>query len=148
MRPSHWYPIRTHYGSGEVDLPIQMQQRPSLTFAVKRLVANVTLALYIVTTASASLAPTRLAHADGLPDLGDASDAIVTEPQERAIGKRIMLDVRGDRAFVDDPEIVEYIGYLGNRLVAASRGATNDNRREFEFFVLNDDTINAFALLG
>ncbi|MFO0217224.1 MAG: M48 family metalloprotease, partial [Burkholderiales bacterium] len=129
-------------------MPIQQQQRLSLAFAVKRLVANVTLALYVATTVSASLAPTRLAHADGLPDLGDASDAIVTEPQERAIGKRIMLDVRGDRAFVDDPEIVEYISYLGNRLVAASRGATNDNRREFEFFVLNDDTINAFALLG
>jgi predicted Zn-dependent protease len=73
---------------------------------------------------------------------------MVTEPQERAIGKRIMLDVRSDRTFVDDPEIVEYIAYLGNRLVAASRGATNDNRREFEFFVMNDDTINAFALLG
>ncbi|MFN6170930.1 MAG: hypothetical protein ACK46J_12995 [Burkholderiales bacterium] len=90
-------------------MPIQQQQRLSLAFAVKRLVANVTLALYVATTVSASLAPTRLAHADGLPDLGDASDAIVTEPQERAIGKRIMLDVRGDRAFVDEPEIVEYI---------------------------------------
>ena len=108
----------------------------------KRLIARLTIAALV----SATLAPA--GYAEGLPDLGDASDSMVTEPQERAIGKRIMLDVRGDRAFVDDPEIVEYITYLGNRLVAASKGATNDNRREFEFFVLNDDTINAFALLG
>lgn len=87
-------------------------------------------------------------RADGLPDLGDASDASISEPQERAIGKRIMLEVRGDRAFVDDAELQDYILGIGNRLVAASRGATNDNRRDFEFFLLNDESINAFALLG
>ena len=108
----------------------------------KTLIARLTIAALLSTT----LSP--IGYAEGLPDLGDASDSMVSEPQERAIGKRIMLDVRGDRAFVDDPEINEYIAFLGNRLVAASKGATNDNRREFEFFVLNDDTINAFALLG
>jgi predicted Zn-dependent protease len=126
--------------------PAQPDARSTL---LKRITANVTLALYVATTVCAGALPSAgYAHGDSLPDLGDASDSLVTEPQERAIGKRIMLDVRGDRAFVDDPEIVEYIAYLGNRLVAASKGATNDNRREFEFFVMNDDTINAFALLG
>ena len=102
----------------------------------------------IVSIFATSVAIVPQAYAQSLPDLGDASDAIVTEPQERAIGKRIMLDVRGDRAFVDDPELADYIMSLGNKLVAASRGATNDNRRDFEFFILNDDSINAFALLG
>ena len=87
-------------------------------------------------------------HAEGLPDLGDSSDAALSEPQERAIGKRIMVEIRGDRAFVDDAELRAYIGALGNRLIAASRGTTNDNRRDFEFFLLNDESINAFALLG
>ena len=86
--------------------------------------------------------------AEGLPELGDSSDAVVTAPQERAIGKRIMIEIRGDNAFIDDPELVDYINSLGNKLVAASPGATNDNRRDFEFFILNDDSINAFALLG
>lgn len=89
-----------------------------------------------------------LTSAETLPDLGDVADAVVSEPQERAIGKRIMQEVRADRSFVDDPEISGYITALGNRLVAASQGSTNDNRRDFEFFVLNDDSINAFALLG
>ncbi len=86
--------------------------------------------------------------AEGLPDLGDAAEASLSEPQERAIGKRIMLEIRADRSYVDDPELKAYIASLGNRLVAASRGTTNDNRRDFEFFLLSDDTLNAFALPG
>jgi beta-barrel assembly-enhancing protease len=117
--------------------------RPALT---KRLIVYAT-SLALLAPGVAPFAVS-MVHAEGLPDLGDAADSIVTEPQERAIGKRIMLDIRGDRAFVEDPEITEYISALGNRLLLASRGATNDNRRDFEFFVLNDDSINAFALLG
>ncbi len=89
-----------------------------------------------------------LARAQSLPDLGDSSDAMISEPQERALGKRIMFEIRADPAFIDDPEIIDYINGIGAKLVAASRGATNDNRRDFEFFVLNDDSINAFALPG
>ena len=99
-------------------------------------------------TLSAYLAMPGAAMADGLPELGDASDAVLSAPAERAIGKRIMLEVRGDRAFVEDAEVQDYIGAIGSRLVGATRSATNDNRRDFEFFVLNDESINAFALLG
>jgi beta-barrel assembly-enhancing protease len=87
-------------------------------------------------------------HAQSLPDLGDSSDAVISAQQERTIGKRIMLEIRGDRAFVEDAELSDYISGLGNRMIAASRGSTNDNRRDFEFFLLNDEAINAFALLG
>ena len=99
-------------------------------------------------TLSAYLAMPGAAMAEGLPELGDASDAVLSAPAERAIGKRIMLEVRGDRAFVEDAEVQDYIGAIGSRLVGATRSATNDNRRDFEFFVLNDESINAFALLG
>ncbi len=88
------------------------------------------------------------ANAQGLPDLGDSSDAVISAKQERTIGKRIMLEIRGDRAFVEDAELSDYISSLGNKMIAASRGSTNDNRRDFEFFLLNDESINAFALLG
>jgi predicted Zn-dependent protease len=87
-------------------------------------------------------------HADGLPDLGDAADSAISEPQERTIGKRIMREIRQDRSYVSEPMLEDYIQGLGNRLVAAAPGAFNDNRREFQFFFLNDDTLNAFALLG
>ena len=106
----------------------------------KKLIAGVVMVCHLST-------PLAL-HAEGLPDLGDSSDASLSEPQERAIGKRIMLEIRGDRAFVEDAELKAYIGELGNRMIAASRGTTNDNRRDFGFFLLNDESINAFALLG
>ncbi len=86
--------------------------------------------------------------ADGLPDLGDSADSSISEPQERTIGKRIMREVRADRTYITEPLLNDYIMNLGNRLVAASQGAVNDNRKDFEFFLLNDDTLNAFALLG
>ena len=84
------------------------------------------------------------AHAQGLPDLGDSSDAVLSDKQERTIGNRVMREVRTDSDFVDDPEISDYVKALGNRLL----GAADPPRRPIEFFVLQDDTINAFALIG
>ena len=109
-------------------------------YLLKRITAAVTL--------STLLAAPGGAISEGLPELGDASDAVLSAPQERAIGKRIMLEVRSDNAFVEDAETQDYIAAVGARLVGATRNATNDNRRDFEFFVLNDESINAFALLG
>lgn len=109
-------------------------------FRGRQIVAALAIMMQIATPAAL--------HAEGLPDLGDSSDASISEPQERAIGKRIMQEIRGDRAFVEDAELKAYIGALGTRMIAASRGTTNDNRRDFEFFLLNDESINAFALLG
>jgi predicted Zn-dependent protease len=83
-------------------------------------------------------------HAQGLPDLGDASDAVLSDKQEQTIGNRVMREVRIDPAFVDDPEISDYVKSLGNRLL----GAADPPRRPIEFFVVQDDSINAFALIG
>ncbi len=106
-------------------------------------------AILVGTTILACVLPLPLvAQSQGLPDLGDSSDAVISAVQERTIGKRIMLEIRGDRAFVEDAELSDYISSIGNKMIAASRGSTNDNRRDFEFFLLNDESINAFALLG
>ena len=55
-----------------------------------------------------------------------------------------MREVRIDPAFVDDPVISDYVTTLGNRLLAAA----DPPRRPIEFFVVQDETINAFALIG
>ena len=60
--------------------------------------------------------------AQGLPDLGDASAATLSEQQERTIGNRIMREVRVDKDFIDDPEISDYINSLGQRLLAVADG--------------------------
>lgn len=84
------------------------------------------------------------AWADGLPDLGEASQNTLSPQQERHAGEQVMQQVRGDKSYLDDPEVSEYLNDLGYRLVAAS----SDSRRDFEFFALQDKTINAFALPG
>lgn len=84
------------------------------------------------------------AQAQGLPDLGDASAATLSDQQERTIGNRIMREVRVDPAYLDDPEVAEYISSIGARLLAVAEGP----RRDLDFFVVKDDQINAFALVG
>ncbi len=79
-----------------------------------------------------------------LPDLGDSSQTEITPQVERRIGESIMREIRRDPAYVDDPEIRDYVQSVGYRLVAASGEA----RQEFEFFVIRDKTVNAFAMPG
>ena len=79
-----------------------------------------------------------------LPDLGEASQTVFTPQIERKVGEEIIRDIRADPAFLDDPEVTGYLNNLGYRLAAASP----NNRQDFEFFVVRDSTLNAFALPG
>src|SRR4051812_42579945 len=83
-------------------------------------------------------------RAQGLPDLGDASSATLSESQERTIGNRIMREVRVDPAYIEDPDVADYISALGARLVGVAEGG----RRDVTFFGVQDDVVNAFAMVG
>ena len=85
------------------------------------------------------------ASAQGLPDLGDAAQNSLSPQMERRVGESIMRDIRfRDPTFYDDAEAGEYLNTLGYRLVASSA----DVRQDFEFFLIKDGTLNAFALPG
>lgn len=84
--------------------------------------------------------------ADELPDLGDVSQATISPFEERQIGLRIMRDIRADPSYFDDPEIYSYLNNLGYRLI--SRSSEASPYQSFEFFALQDSSINAFALPG
>lgn len=86
------------------------------------------------------------ASADELPDLGDVSQTAISPRQERQLGLQIMAEIRADPSYLDDPEIAGYLNNLGNRLLAGSNEDHPD--QEFEFFALQDPSINAFALPG
>ena len=86
--------------------------------------------------------PTVLAQ--GLPELGEPSQSAFTPVQERLLGQSIMREARRDPTYYDDAEVTDYVSRVGNRL--ASRGS--DTRQEFEFFMMRDPQINAFALPG
>lgn len=84
------------------------------------------------------------APASELPDLGESSQAVFSSQQERRIGESIMADIRNSRDLAADAEVTDYLNALGARLVANSQ----DPSRAFEFFVIHDSTLNAFALPG
>jgi len=82
--------------------------------------------------------------AQGLPDLGDVAQSGFTPLQERRIGESIMREIRADRSFYGEAEATDYINDLGHRLVSRSQ----ESRQDFEFFLIRDGQINAFALPG
>jgi len=84
-------------------------------------------------------------QAQNLPELGDTSGTLLSPYMERKIGEQAIRDIRlRDPQYLDDPELTEYINDIGRRLVAASPDANQD----FEFFLIQDKTINAFAMPG
>ena len=85
-----------------------------------------------------------LALADELPDLGDVSATVLSPVDEKKIADQIMRDVMSSDEVVSDPEITDYIQNLGMRL--ASNGP--DKTQWFSFFVVKDNSINAFAMPG
>lgn len=79
-----------------------------------------------------------------LPDMGSPADAILSKSDEAQIGRSIMRQIRASGSLVDDPQITEYINDIGHRISAYA----NDGGQKFTFFVIDDPSINAFALPG
>ncbi|HQT27487.1 MAG TPA: M48 family metalloprotease, partial [Burkholderiales bacterium] len=84
------------------------------------------------------------ALAEGLPDIADASQAALSPQQEKKLGEEVMRNIRADPSYLDDPEMVQYLDGLGQRLIVNSSmpGMT------LSFFMIQDNTVNAFALPG
>lgn len=100
--------------------------------------------IVLSTTLLASPISMSQAESLALPDLGDPARASLSEEAEARLGREIMRQVRASRDYVDDAVLTDYLNRLGERLVAAS----DEPWRRFEFFVVRDRTINAFALPG
>jgi beta-barrel assembly-enhancing protease len=79
-----------------------------------------------------------------LPDMGSPADAVLSKNEENRFGRAIMAQIRLSGQVVEDPLINEYINEIGHRIAAQ----TNDGDHSFEFFVIDDSRINAFALPG
>ena len=80
-----------------------------------------------------------------LPDLGDSGAALMTPAQERRVGEAVMHQLRRAGLIVDDPLLTTYLNQLGYRLLAQRE---DPDQNQFTFFLVNDKSINAFALPG
>ena len=91
----------------------------------------------------AAVAPAGAAGTSDLPDLGAPWDSVLSQSEENQIGRMIVHRLREADQILDDPELTEYIQTIGHRLSAHAEGG-----QRFDFFVVRDPTINAFALPG
>ncbi len=83
--------------------------------------------------------------ADGLPELGDVAGSDLPLTAEKKIGQQIMHEIRWQStAYLDDPDVEGYLNKLGGRLTAVS----NDPGFGFQFFAIDEASINAFAMPG
>lgn len=96
-----------------------------------------------VFVAGAPLAQAEVSQ-DQLPEMGTAAQATLSVDDENRIGRMVMRELRESGAILEDPEIDEYIQSLGLRLSSLAQ----DGSRDFNFFVVRDNAINAFALPG
>jgi len=79
-----------------------------------------------------------------LPELGDASQTVLSLRDEEKIAHQILKQVATDSDVFDDAEVTDYLQALGTRLGASSP----DREQKFYFFVVQDKSINAFAMPG
>jgi predicted Zn-dependent protease len=99
---------------------------------------------YLLVTLALGCAVLTSALGQSLPDLGDISGSILSPQMESRIGEEAYREIRfRDPKFLDDPEITTYVSGVGRRLLASS-----ESRQPFEFFMIQDSTINAFAMPG
>ncbi len=79
-----------------------------------------------------------------LPDMGSPAAAYISRTDEFRLGAMVTRELEDQNALMQDPEVSEYLQGLGQRLAAQSA----DGGRDFQFFVIKDDSINAFAIPG
>lgn len=83
----------------------------------------------------------RAAESLALPDIGNPSGNVLTPAEEQRLGRAFMRSIRSSMPVIQDPLLSAYIQSLGEQLTSASEDAVGS----FEFFMINDDQVNAFA---
>lgn len=80
-----------------------------------------------------------------LPDIGSPASAVLSLEDEARLGSMVVRGLRDQGQLLNDPEINEYVQSLGLQLSSQS---PQQGGRNFQFFVVRDSSINAFALPG
>lgn len=79
-----------------------------------------------------------------LPEIGISGFSVLSLEKERQIGNAMMRQLRASQPVIQDPVLLEYINHLGNQLVKNAQ----DVNYAFEFFLINNHELNAFAFFG
>ncbi len=79
-----------------------------------------------------------------LPNIGDSSDSVMSPTSARELGEGLLRMLRHNDMLLNDPYLQGYITNLGYRLSTAS----DDPGGHFVFFIVKDNSVNAFAAPG
>lgn len=79
-----------------------------------------------------------------LPTIGTVAAGTLTIEKEKLIGQVIRRQLRATSPVISDPLLDEYINTLGNKLVSRA----SDVRYPFDFYLIKNPSINAFATFG
>jgi predicted Zn-dependent protease len=79
-----------------------------------------------------------------LPELGSPASAVLSQTDEYRLGAMVTKELRDQNALIEDPEISEYVNGVGQHLASQSA----EGGRHFQYFVIKDPAINAFAVPG
>jgi len=117
---------------------------PFVSKSISRFRKGTVKLLYLALVAGGVIFSNLPARADvqPLPDLGSPARALYSAAEEHRLGRQVMMQIRQSREFVDDPELQSYVQKLGERI------ARGTGRSDFQFFIVRDPSINAFALPG
>ncbi|UZG44554.1 M48 family metalloprotease [Caldimonas thermodepolymerans] len=88
-----------------------------------------------------------------LPALGDSVAGEFSVATERQLGDRIMAQIRRDPLYLDDPLLGDYLQSVWQALLGAARARGElspelEDRFAWQAFLVQDRTVNAFALPG
>ena len=70
--------------------------------------------------------------------------AAVSNTEELELGKKFALEARAKLPLIDDVEVTNYVNRIGQKIV----GALGDQPFSYQFLVIRDPRINAFAVPG
>jgi beta-barrel assembly-enhancing protease len=79
-----------------------------------------------------------------LPDMGSPAETVLSKSDEFRLGAMVAKELRDQNALIEDPEVNEYINDIGKRIASQSEMGGE----YFHYFVIKDQTINAFAVTG
>ena len=79
-----------------------------------------------------------------LPRLGDEGADQLSPAMERRIGEQIVRDLRRERIVSDDAQLTDWLNAFAGRLASTSTASA----QSLELFLVNDGSLNAFALPG
>lgn len=105
---------------------------------------TVCIASIAVTGLFSTVAYSQTKDKNATPEIGVVAADVVSLDKEMLIGEAMMRQLRAQAPLVFDPVLQQYIQDLGNRLVVHA----NNANFPFEFFIINNNAINAFAFFG